>query len=237
MKPKITHKTQQIFIISGGRSFYKKSDLTNYLENKLYSLEISPLGWKQNLERDLNQVSHETESTTNYKVFAPKFPNRHNAEYKHWKIVFEKYLALLDSDCIFIRHSLGAVFLSKYFSTLTKSQIVSYETDKMSKRKAILLVAAPYNDESDEDLANFKINKSIENIVKIAKNIYFYNSKDGKVVKISELSKYKQDLSDDSIKDIVKLNKAIIKYNIFKDKGHFNDIYFPEIIKDIVELN
>lgn len=46
----------------------------------------------------------------------PQFPNKQNAQYEEWKILFGKILNALDDNIILIGNSLGAIFLVKYLS-------------------------------------------------------------------------------------------------------------------------
>ena len=51
-----------------------------------------------------------------YEVLIPQMPNSQNARYSEWKILFEKIISILDDEIILIGHSLGGIFLVKYFS-------------------------------------------------------------------------------------------------------------------------
>ena len=50
-------------------------------------------------------------------VIKPEMPNKDMARYSTWKLWFEKYFQFLDDEeLILIGHSLGAMFLVKYFA-------------------------------------------------------------------------------------------------------------------------
>ncbi|MDR0369151.1 MAG: alpha/beta hydrolase [Candidatus Peribacteria bacterium] len=67
-------------------------------------------------------------------------PNKQNAKYKEWKIVFEKIVDKLDNNFILIGHSLGAMFIVKYLSEHTINKTI----------KKTLLLATPF-DNADTD--------------------------------------------------------------------------------------
>jgi hypothetical protein len=138
-------------------------------------------------------------------------PNPMNAKYDEWKILFKKMAPLLDNNVILIGHSLGAIFLAKY---LSKNRFPK-------KILATLLVSPPYDDEGmKESLGDFILPKSLDRLNKQGGKIFIYQSKDDSVVPYFHLEKYKKALP-----------YAIIRE--FKKRGHFDQVKFPELIKDI----
>jgi len=103
------------------------------------------------------------------------------------------------------------MFLAKYLSR--------YDFPK--KVKQLHLVAAPHNNTGY--VADFLIPKSLNRLSKQVENIYFYYSQDDKIVPITEMKEYKKQL-------------PTAKYIIFKNRGHFNQENFPELIK-ILKIN
>jgi len=198
---------QQIIIIHGGTSFNNYEDYISYLKNHEINFDKlkSSFGWKESLGKDLGE---------NFEVFFPRMPNPMNARYKEWKIWFERIIQLLDDDLIFIGHSLGGIFLAKYFSE-----------NKISKRiKAIILIAAPYyNANSEESLLDFKLPNSFEKILMQSENIFLIQSKDDIVVPFVQVEKYKSQLP----------NSKLI---VFEDRQHFNQETFPELIELIKQI-
>lgn len=81
--------------------------------------------------------------------------------------------------------------------------------------KALVLIAAPFNDTPDESLASFRLPKSLKNIHKQAKkNICIY-SRDYKVVPVAQAYGYSPHLSNSGTM-------------MFDDRGHFKIEHFPE---------
>ena len=73
---------QQVLVIGGGDTFSSKKDYLDYLQNISIKLErITKLGWKDNLRTDLGD---------NFEVILPQMPNKTDARYEEWKIIFEK---------------------------------------------------------------------------------------------------------------------------------------------------
>jgi len=149
-----------------------------------------------------------------FDVLLPFMPNGSNAQYGEWKIWFEKILNLLDDDAIFIGHSLGGIFLVKYFS----------ENDSIRKIKAAILVAPPCDGEGGiEKMASFTLTASLERFAQQCKKIYLLQSQDDPVVPFAQVEKYKNALP-----------KA--QTVIFKDRGHFNLETFPEMVDLIKKI-
>jgi predicted alpha/beta hydrolase family esterase len=113
-----------LVIIGGGNSFntYEEylADL-KYWDARFYD---DTTGWKTTFYRELSDT---------FTVLIPTMPNKGNAVYEEWKIVFEKFALTLSPDTAYIGHSLGGIFLAKYFSENTLSA------------RAVHLIAAPFS--------------------------------------------------------------------------------------------
>ena len=140
-------------------------------------------------------------------------PNATNARYAEWKIWFDKIVPLLDEEVIFIGHSLGGIFLAKYFS----------ENDYPKKVKATMLVAPPFNTPTEHPLVDFNIETNLGKFEEQGGKIFLYHSKDDEVVPFSNCERYQKELPE-------------AQYNIFEDRQHFNQNEFPEIVEDIRSL-
>lgn len=196
--------TQQVLVIHGGDAFDKYEDYLDYLKSSEINLErLKSKGWKSNLQEDLGE---------GFDVLQPKMPNSMNARFKEWKIWFEKIIPLLDEQVIFVGHSLGGIFLAKYFS----------ENDYPKKIKALFLIAAPF-DKSEDSLVDFVLDQPLDNLKNQIENIYLYHSQDDVVVPISHLEGYKKELPS-------------AQTRIFENRGHFNMEHFPEIVEDLKKI-
>lgn len=196
---------KQILVIHGGICFESYESYISQLKSKKVTLErMRGDYWNLNLKRDLGD---------DYDVLLPKMPCSENARYSEWKIFFDKIVPLLDDDCILIGRSLGGIFLAKYLSENTINK----------KIEALFLVAAPYNNEADETLGDFKFEIDPKKILSQVNKIFIYQSKDDPIVPASEYETY-----------INKLPSAIGK--LFDDRGHFDQPSFPEILEDIKSL-
>jgi len=197
---------QQIVIIHGGTTFDTYQEYISYLKTKSISLErlMASPDWKSTLSEKLGK---------NFEVLLPQMPNRTNARYSEWGIWFERIIPCLAKDTILIGHSLGGIFLAKYLSV-----------NKLPKKtKAVILVSAPYNNESEESLGEFKITTSLEKFSKQVREIYLVQSKDDPVVPITELGKYKKALPN-------------AKTIILSKGAHFNEESFPQLLKLLKSL-
>lgn len=195
---------KQVLLVHGGDSFNTYEDYIEFLNGfKIDSLDyFKGINWKNNLQTDLGK---------NFEVICPQMPNKMNARYKEWKIWFEKIIPFLEDGIILIGHSLGGTFLAKYLS----------ENNLPVKISGLHLVAAVFDDESDEPLMDFSLGSSLENISKQVLKIFLYYSKDDKIVPFGELEKYKSSIPS-------------ARSFVFEDMGHFNQEKFPEIIKEIL---
>ena len=145
-----------------------------------------------------------------FDVLVPNMPNKQNARYSEWKIYFEKILPFLGNNVQLIGSSLGAIFLAKYL----------HENPLSIPVNRLILIAAPYDDATHEDLGDF-ILPSATGLEKSAKEIHLFHSKDDTVVPFTELAKFQSDLPS-------------AKSHIFVDRGHFQQPTFPEL-KELLE--
>lgn len=192
----------QVVVIGGGDSFDTHKDFISYLKN----VEISKDNFKP--KRDWKDTLSD-KLGENYEVLVLRMPNKNNACYIEWKIWFERVVPLLKSNLILIGHSLGGMFLAKYLSA----------TSYPKKISAAILVSSPFDGEGEkESLSQFKLPASLTKFSKQAGKIYIVHSKDDPVVPFSQANKYK---------------KAIpgAENLIFKNRGHFNQETFPEIVE------
>lgn len=195
---------QQIVVIHGGSTFDNQEEYFHFIDSFVVNLDRLRYqkDWKDNLQEDLGSLCD---------VFQPRMPNSTNAQYSEWKKILDKIIEKLNDNIIFVGHSLGALFLVKYFSE-------NYPTKKI---KSLFLVAAPFDDQSVESLGSFIIDpKQINNIEKRVGSIFLYYSKDDFVVPVTEADKYKQ-----------KLPNATVR--ILEDRGHFKQEKFLEIVTDL----
>jgi len=198
---------QQVLIIGGGNSFVNYDYYLYSLKNKEITLERLKANrrWRDLIGEELGD---------NYDVFVPEMPNRLNAKYSEWKIIFEKILPLLNDKLILVGHSLGGIFLAKYLS----------ENNISNKVYGLILVSAPFDEEGEEgeSLNDFKLNSPVSNLNKY-KKVVLIHSKDDEVVSFGEVKKYLKLL-------------PTAELVVFKDRGHFSQNTFPELVEIIKKL-
>jgi predicted alpha/beta hydrolase family esterase len=197
---------KQIIVIHGGSVFDTYKEYIDFL--KKYKLDFKKLKLKLWKENLPNRLGN------GFEVISPRMPNSMNAKYKEWKIMFEKLFPFFKNNLILLGHSLGGIFLAKYLS----------ENKFPRKIKATFLVAAPYDDKTTKDsLGDFKLPKKLDKFQKQGGKIFLYQSKDDLSVSLVDLKKYKKSLPEAEVV-------------MFRKKGHFNQVEFPEIVKDIKRL-
>lgn len=203
----MSFKKKQIVVIHGGDSFVKYEDYIAYLKN--CEVMLDDFKAKKDWKSSL-----EKELGDDFELLLPRMPNGFNARYEEWKIWFERMSSFLSDGVVFIGHSLGGIFLAKYLA----------ENELVQKIKAVLLVGAPFDDAGgEESLKEFVLTSSLEKFNKQGGKIYLFHSEDDSVVPFGELAKYKKSLGRAEIK-------------VFKDRQHFNQESFPEIIEIIKGL-
>ncbi len=196
---------KQVLVIHGGDTFASYDAYLNYLRSKQVSLErLLGKSWKDRLQEDLGN---------SFEVIAPKMPNPQNARYEEWKLWFEKITSLVNEEIILLGHSLGGMFLAKYLC----------ENVLAKKIKAVLLVAAPFDEQCDLNLKEFAPLGSFSTFTKQAETIILYHSKDDPVVPFKELIKYQKALPSATVR-------------VFENEQHFNLARFPKILEDLRKI-
>lgn len=196
---------KQIIVIHGGSTFESYEDFIDWIKTENVTIDsFKPRkDWKASLQEKLG---------TDYEILSPRMPNRDNAKYTEWRIWFERMIPFVRDDAIFIGHSMGGIFLAKYLS----------ENKFPNKILAVLLVSSPYESWEDESVGDFILPKDLS-LLKQAKDIHLFFSKDDPIVPFSHFEKYKEKLPN-------------AKTRIFSDRGHFMQEEFPEIIEIIQSL-
>jgi predicted alpha/beta hydrolase family esterase len=168
---------KQVIVIHGGTTFEKYDDYLASLTSKsIYPERMTfKLLWKERLQASLGDE---------YSVLLPTMPNKTNARYAEWKLWFDNISRILENDCILVGHSMGAIFLAKYLSQNTLDVRI----------KGTILVATPYDDESVEDLTDFKLDSISDLFTSQAGDVYIINGNDDPVISHADIQKYKHDL-------------------------------------------
>jgi predicted nuclease of restriction endonuclease-like RecB superfamily len=86
-------KKTQIVHVRGGETFKNDSDYLNFLKNYKVTLEPKKKWHREYLKKKLENECQ---------IIKPELPHTQNAKYRDWKIIFEKYLEVLDNEIILI---------------------------------------------------------------------------------------------------------------------------------------
>jgi predicted alpha/beta hydrolase family esterase len=197
---------QQILVIHGGDTWKSRDEYLHFLSTVAISFEkMTRLGWKENLRTDLGDA---------FEVVLPAMPNKWDARFEEWKMVFEKLLPHLRDDLILIGHSMGGAFIVKYLA----------ENAFPRRVKATYLVAAPYRDNPPEyELLSFSPPKNLIRFNAQAGLITIYQGEDDPVVPRADAEKYKKLLPESDLQ--------FLAY-----RGHFGQEHFPELTRSILDL-
>lgn len=196
---------KQLVSIHGGETFASYDEYLGFLKKLEIDFEDLTNPAKK-WRRNLGETLGQE-----FTIIAPEMPNSLNAKYMEWEIWFDKIVPHLDSQVMLLGHSLGASFLAKYLSE-----------NKFTKRiSALFLVAACFDDEGLEySLDDFKMPEDLSGIAKQADKIFLYHSEDDPVVPFAHLQKFSKAIPGATLR-------------IFKDRGHFLQEEFLEIVEDI----
>lgn len=190
---------KQVWIFHGGSSF-------DSYERYRTALELNKPDYERlkKSEKWRDWISDQVQGAD---VLLPDLPNKHNAVYDEWRIVFETFLPLFSDDVSLVGHSLGATFLVKYLN----------DHPLQSKVRRICLVAPVYDDDSTEDLGSFRLT-SAQNIIASSDEIHLFHSEDDPVVPYSELAKFHADIPSAHV-------------HTFHARNHFLQATFPELLE------
>lgn len=197
-------KKQIIFL----RGWTPKENYKNYydflekIEIDPYKLSSKKKRWSDTLSKDLWE---------DFEVLEIERPNKDFADYKAWKIMFEKYIPFIQEWDIFLWHSLWWSFFLKYFDK---------NPDLLEKFSKIILVAPAPEDLEVEVLGTFKPNLDFKNIRKNQDKITIFASKDDFIVPFKWIESLQKNLNN-------------INYKIFKDRWHFLQEKFEELMEEL----
>jgi predicted alpha/beta hydrolase family esterase len=189
----------EVLVIHGGTTFKNRSSYLEYLKNSPVEIDrmIHRPNWKENLQLELGNK---------YIVYNPKMPNSTFAKFSEWQLWYEKLLGATNAQ-ILVGHSLGAIFLAKYYAINSLPNSI----------KKVILVAAPFKDDLPiEDLASFKLPNNLSKLTKAQNKLNFLFSEDDPIVPFKDYEMYKAYLPG-------------AKYYIYKDMGHFNCERIPKL--------
>jgi uncharacterized protein len=197
---------QQIVVIRGGDTFKTYKEYISCLKRKKLNLNRLKSRGWKNNLSD--------DLGRNFEVIHLRMPNTANARYTEWKIIFNKLMPLLENNVILLGHCLGGVFLIKYLS----------ENKSPKKIKALFLISVPFDEkDSQYTLGDFKLPQNLDKFRKQVSKIFLYHSKDDDVIPFVNIEKYRKILPE-------------AKISIFRNRGHFYQAKFKELVKDIKSL-
>lgn len=193
----------KIFYIHGGNTHSSQEKFYEYLENKTVELEKRESIWTDQLEANF----------PNHQIIRISMPNKVNADYKAWEIMFRKYTPHITSKDIIIGFSLGATFLLKFLS----------RNNLPTSPKQLVLVAGPIDSEgSPEELCNGFESQTTElnskTLQSQSHNMHLFYATDDQVVPIIQMHKIQAHLPN--AKFIELQNRG----------GHFITSDFPELV-------
>lgn len=193
----------QIVFVHGGEPFVSYKEYIKYLK----TCEVSLKDFLYGKDKKWRDVLAE-KTSKKFDFLMPRMPNSQMAKYSEWKIWFQRVTPFIKNNAIFLGHSLGAIFLVKFLS----------ENNFKKKVSKLILVGTPHH--KTTGLGDFTIKNSVKRLEDMCQEIHLFHSENDTVVPIEEVFIYKKELP-----------KA--KLHLFKNRGHFFDKNFPEMLKVI----
>jgi len=200
---------QTVLAIHGGHHYESHDAYLEYWKTREIHFDrmVPSDNWKNHLQEELGD---------DYTVLLPSMPSSDNAQYDEWKLWYERILSELDCSLILVGHSLGAMFLSKYYS----------EHEPAHSVHGLFLVSGRY-DGPDDDLypdTSFTIKAPLDVLTKRAEHVVFFHSSDDPVVPYQSFEQYQKLVPDAT-------------FHSFTDRHHFIGPSFPEIVAEIQSLD
>lgn len=193
---------QQVVFISWGNPKENYNDYYDYIDQ----MKFDPT--KQNVvnyNKTLGKYLWD-----DYEYLRLSMPEKKFADYRAWKMYFEKVIPYMQDDCIIATTSLWSTFILKYLQ----------ENNLAVKIKKLFLIAPAVEDTPSEILGTFTLESfNFDNIIHQCEEIYLYHSTDDTYVPISNT-------------EIIKEHIPSAKMKIFHDKWHF---YLEERLIELEE--
>lgn len=170
-----------LIFIHGGESFVDEESYLSFLSNTYATYYITP--WEDREKIDYRVYLSRRWLSDGWQVYYPAMPNKLNARYSEWKIVFEWVLAKLNSEdeLTFMGGSLGWCFLLKYFSEI---QEFSHKINE------IHLLAACISE------WDFTAPSTYEYLQKIGNRVHIWHAEDDTVVPFATAEELSRTLSE-----------------------------------------
>jgi len=200
---------KRVLVLHGGNIYPSYDVYVEELQKKEVHLDRMRAGsdWKQELPNVLG---------SEYDVLLPRMPLSDNAEYALWKLWFERIVPVFGEPCILVGHSLGAMFLVKY---LTENKL-------KQKVPKLVLVSPEYmrgKESMDAWGGNFILQEDLSMLVEQVEDVVFFHSEDDPVVPYESFLRFREVFPQ-------------AQFLSFKDRGHFTEASFPEIIGTIKQV-
>ena len=186
-----------LVILGGGDAFDTEADYLAALADSRVRFFEDKTGWKTTLFRELSGT---------FEVLIPTLPKKDDAKHGEWKTVFEKFASGLDpASTAYVGHSLGGIFLAKYFS------------ENPMRAAALHLVAAPFS-----RCGTFELGEDLSALAEAAEEFHLWHSKDDPVVDFAEMAAYEA-----AVPNAVP--------HVFEDRAHFNGERFDELAAELTK--
>ena len=159
-----------LIFIHGADSFSKDAQYLSFLKTEYISRYTLP--WEDSQKIDYWTSISKWWQSAGWCIYYPPMPNKQNARYRDWKVVFEWILARLNSkdEITLVGTSLGGCFLLKYFAEVWRFDYRVNQIHLLAACISALDSTAPYN---------------YEFLQKPGNRVHIWHAEDDKVVPFS----------------------------------------------------
>jgi predicted alpha/beta hydrolase family esterase len=174
---------KHLIFIHGGDSFLDESSYQNYLREH-YAIQYAK-PWEESEKPDWKKRIAKKWTEKWYTAWYPPMPNKQNARYADWKIVFESILEKIDTgdEVTLVGGSLGGCFLLKYFWEIEKyhgnTQTESDEPINLLFIQGIHLLAACISE------WDFRTPENYHTLGSLGSKVHIWHAEDDRVVPFS----------------------------------------------------
>ncbi len=188
----------QVIFIHGGDAFRNPEDLYAALRARDFNPYEVKKKWREELIKNISDT---------HECHALSMPNSMWADYKAWKIWFEKMVPFLRDNVILVGHSLGGGFLLRYLTEQTLPVSVSQ----------LHLIAACIDDVDCSGVGDFSIDiETWSGFRASVAEVHLWHSEDDTIVPIHHSERLYE-----------KYREAI--FHRFTDRFHFINESFSEL--------
>ncbi len=179
-----------LIFIHGWESFETQEKYLRFLEDTYVDWQSEP--WTPEEKTSWSKEIAKKWHANGWIVYMPVFPNKLDAKYNEWKVVFEGILSKLNPEdtVTLVGWSLGGCFILKYFSEITEHGLLRSSQWRQKKIDQIHLVAACISE------WDFRAPTNYESLQELGNRVHIWHAEDDMVVPFETAKTLSKTLSE-----------------------------------------